>query len=364
MHIYVHIPFCHRICPYCAFYKHTPGATDMAGFIEGILREARLRTPEGSRPETLYFGGGTPSMLSLRHFQRLMEGMARHFDLGDLAEFSFEANPATFTEQKVAQWRQWGVNRVSLGVQSWEPRLLALLGRTHTPWQAEESIARLRRAGIPQVNVDLMFSLPGQSLEEWEETLAHTIALNPEHISAYNLTYEEDTEFYRRYGAPASAEDEERDARMFERADELLTQAGYRHYETSNYARADFRSRHNTACWEGRDYYGFGPGAVGTVDGVRYRNGGDTRAYIDALRKGTLPPGDEERLTEEDIRTERLGLYLRTDTGLPPAWIRPQDAPRIESFIREGLAERLENGHVRLIGRGRLLVDAIAVELM
>ena len=364
MHVYVHIPFCHRLCPYCAFYKHTPGATDMAGFVEGILCEARLRIPEGSRPETLYFGGGTPSMLSLRHFQSLMEGMAQYFDLGGLMEFSFEANPATFTERKVEQWRQWGVNRVSLGVQSWEPRLLALLGRTHTPRQAEESIALLRRLGIPQVNIDLMFSLPGQSLAEWEETLVRTVELNPEHISAYNLTYEEDTEFFRRYGAPASAEDEERDARKFERADEMLSQAGYRHYETSNYARCNLLSRHNMAYWKGEDYYGLGPGAVGTVDGVRYRNSGDTRAYIDALRNGMRPPGEEERLTEEDIRTERLGLYLRTDTGLPPAWIRPEDEPRVETFIREGLAERFADGHVRLIGRGRLLVDAIAVELM
>ncbi len=364
MHVYIHIPFCHRICPYCAFYKHTPGATDRAGFVDGLIREAQLRIPKGSRPETLYFGGGTPSMLSPLHFERLMEGLSRHLDLGGLTEFSFEANPATFTERKAAQWRHWGVTRVSLGVQSWEERLLALLGRAHTPRQAEESVSLLRRAGIAEINIDLMFSLPGQSVDEWEHTLLRTVELNPEHISAYNLTYEEGTEFHRLYGTPASQEDEERDAAMFERADALLTQAGYRHYETSNYARGGFLSRHNVSYWEGRDYYGLGPGAVGTLDGIRYGNSGDTGAYIRALENGQLPPGEVERLAPDDIRTERLGLFLRTDTGLPPAWIRPQDEAVIQTFIRDGLGERLADGHFRLVGRGRLLVDAIAVELM
>lgn len=364
MHLYIHIPFCHRVCPYCAFYKHTPGATDMRGFIDGLLTETRLRLPEGTRLETLYFGGGTPSMLSLTHGKRLMEGLARYLDLAHLAEFSFEANPATFNERKAAQWREWGINRISLGIQSWEPRLLQLLGREHTPQQAEESVALLRRAGIPEINIDLMFSLPGQSHEEWEHTLARTVALRPEHISAYNLTYEENTNFHLRYGSPATPEDEERDALMFERAEELLQNAGYRHYETSNYARGGYISRHNMAYWEGKDYIGLGPGAVGTTCGVRYQNAGDTAAYIAALAAGSLPPGSSETLSAEDIRTERLGLYLRTDTGLPARWIRPQDNERVAALIAEGLANFLPNGNLALTGRGRLLVDAVAVELM
>lgn len=364
MHLYIHIPFCHRVCPYCAFYKHTPAATNLRGFIDGLLTEMRLRLPEGTRPETLYFGGGTPSMLSLTHGNRLMEGLARYLDLSELKEFSFEANPATFTERKAAQWQKWGINRISLGIQSWEPHLLRLLGREHTPQQAEESIALLRRAGIPEINIDLMFSLPGQTLRHWEHTLEHTLSLHPEHISAYNLTYEEGTDFYNLYGTPGDPEDEERDALMYECAEERLQRAGYRHYETSNYARNGYLSRHNMAYWEGKDYIGLGPGAVGTVHGRRYKNAASTGDYINSLAAGTLPPGSSETLTPENTRTERLGLYLRTDMGLPPAWIRPQDRAFIQTLIGEGLADYLPNGNLALKGRGRLLVDTIAVELM
>lgn len=362
MHLYLHIPFCQRVCPYCGFYKHTPGAIPIGEFTEALLKEAALRLPRGTKPSTVYFGGGTPAMLSPLRFGRLAEGLATYFDLSSVREFSFEANPAAFNLKKAVQWRSCGVTRVSLGVQSWEPSLLALLGRTHSPEQARRSVDLLREADIPEVNVDLMYALPTQTLAQWEHTLRETLEVFPDHISAYNLTLEEGTPFAERYGA--LPRDEEEDAAMYEMADSLLSHAGFIHYETSNYARGGKQSLHNLAYWMGEDYIGLGPGAVGTWQGVRYRNCDDTVEYIKALSNGTLPPEERESLTAEDIRTERLGLGLRTDKGVPVSLIGEERRSVMDGLIAEGMAECLPNGFFRLIGRGRLLADAIAVELL
>lgn len=361
-HLYIHIPFCHRICPYCAFFKHTPGRTDMRGFVAAVVREARLRLPEGFAPSTIYCGGGTPSMLSPTHLDALVAGLRQWVDFSQLREWSFEANPATLTSAKVRRWRELGITRVSLGVQSLEPELLRLLGRTHTPEQVAADVALLRAEGIEQLNLDLMFSLPGQSLAQWEHTLESALALQPEHLSTYNLSYEEDTAFFERYGAAAG--DEETDVLFFRRADELLRAAGYRHYEISNFARPGYRCRHNLACWRGEDYAALGPGAVGSMGGLRYRNAEDTPAYIAALQAGQLPPALCERLTSAQRRTELLGLQLRTDEGLAPRWLRAQDAPTVRMLEEQGLARRRTDGGLVLTPAGFLVADAIAVELM
>lgn len=364
MHLYIHIPFCHRICPYCSFYKHTPGNTDMKRFIDALLKEASMRLPGHPPVTTVYFGGGTPSMLSSTHLARLVEGLKAYANLSSIEEFSFEANPATFTAKKVCQWKNLGITRISLGIQSWDPGFLSMLGRTHTPEQARESIRLLRQAGMPQVNVDLMFSLPGQSIASWQDTLATTLEQNPDHISTYNLTYEEDTDFYRQHAAGLMESDMERDAAMFELAHNMLTEAGYRHYETSNYAREGALSRHNLAYWQGEDYIGLGPGAYSTVGRIRSFNTSDTTAYMDALLERNLVPEQREYLDDAAYRTERIGLLLRTDEGLPNSWLRPCDRPLVEELIREQMAARKHSGHLVLTGQGRLLVDEIAVELI
>ncbi len=362
MHLYIHVPFCHRICPYCAFFKHTPGRSDIRGYAHAVAQEARLRLPQGSAPRTIYFGGGTPSMLSPTHLEILVNGLRDWLDFSQVQEWSFESNPATFTATKVQHWRQLGINRVSLGVQSFDAGLLKLLGREHTPADVATSIQLLRDAGIPQVNIDLMFSLPGQTLQQWEHTLQSAIALQPDHISTYNLTYEEDTDFFRHYGATAG--DEETDVSMFTLADELLTAAGFRHYEISNYARPGCESLHNLACWHGEDYCGLGPGAVGTMQGIRYCNSGDTAAYTAALKNGSLPPGQAETLDPATRRTELLGLLLRTDEGLPASMLRPQDDAFIAILQNEGLATLTPAGRLLLTCSGRLVADEIAVGLI
>lgn len=301
-------------------------------------------------------------MLSPTHLGNMIAGLREHIDFSQLQEWSFEANPATLTPDKTQQWHELGITRVSLGVQSFEPRLLHLLGRTHSPEQVAKDIELLRRAGIPQINLDLMFSLPGQSLQEWENTLRTALSHAPNHISTYNLTYEEDTDFFRQFGEDAG--DEATDVAMFEMADDMLTSAGYRHYEISNYAQPGCRSLHNMACWRGEDYYALGPGAVGSVAGIRYRNTENTTEYIAALQSGNLPPGHVETLTAEARRTELLGLILRTDEGLPANMLRPQDEAFLAIIQEEGLATRGPNGQLYLTRQGRLVADEIAVGLL
>lgn len=334
----------------------------MRGFVRAIVKEAERRLPADFSPQTLYFGGGTPSMLSPTHLHDIVHGLRQVADLSRLQEWSFEANPATFTHAKVEQWLNLGINRISLGVQSMDESTLHFLGREHTPEQVKQSIRILREVGIPQINIDLMFSLPGQTIEQWAHTLEATLALQPNHISAYNLTYEEGTPFYQQFATHMI--DEATDEAMFNLTDECLTAAGYRHYETSNYAQEGCLSLHNLAYWQGEDYYGLGPGACGTLGHTRYENAGDTTAYIQALSSGDLPPHRVEVLSDTDKRTEKLGLWLRTDIPLPASYLRAEDYPYIQALCQEGLAHFSTASGLLLSRRGRLLVDEIVIGLI
>lgn len=371
MHLYVHIPFCHRICPYCSFYKHTPGKTEMKRFIQALIVEAHskrdlLGQAPPDEPRTLYLGGGTPSMLSNRHLGTLITELDSLVSIDSLHEFSFEANPATFTRQKIEFWKSLGMTRVSLGAQSWGPQVLAILGRTHSPETITHAVQTLREVGIPQINLDLMFSIPGQSLESWQDTLDRTIDAAPDHISAYNLTYEEDTEFFNSLAQGNTQIDPDHDAEYFTLADTMLTEAGFRHYETSNYARQGHVSQHNWGYWQGDDYVGIGPGAVSTIGHRRYHNIEDTTAYIrTTLERGT-PEADVEILSPEDKHLERVALLLRTDRGVPQDLLPPHTDTLTDQLIQEGLARAIADNQgprFALVGRGKLLVDEIVAEL-
>jgi len=373
MLLYVHIPFCHRVCPYCSFHKHTPGATPIGRFVEAVVAEARHRFPGAGPARTAYFGGGTPSMLSPSHLRTLFDGLAAPLELEALDEVTLEANPATFDLAKATLFRELGIRRVSLGIQSFDPRALATLGREHDPEQAAESVRLLRRAGMPSVNVDLMFSVPGLSLDDWRRTLEATLALEPDHVSAYNLTYEEDTAFFESLRRGELDLDEDRDAEQFHLAHELLTAAGYEHYETSNYARPGHRSTHNHGYWNGEDYLGLGPSAVSTLGGdgpagdaatarpatVRHTNIADTDRYVRMIEQVGHAITTSEELTAGQLRLERLALLLRTREGVPLGLLDGADP---EPLLEQGLA-RIENDRLVLSGRGAALVDPIAAEL-
>ena len=362
--LYLHIPFCHRICPYCSFYKHTPGSTSIGTFVDAITLEARTRLASANQtPRTLYLGGGTPSMLSPRHLERLFKSLHEQLDFSSLQEVTFEANPATFDLAKAQLFRELGVTRVSLGIQSFTPHVLEILGREHSVAQASEAVEILRQAKIPSINIDLMFSIPGQAKADWDATLQHAISLEPDHISAYNLTYEEDTEFFESLRRGEMRENEDHDAEFFHLADARLSAAGFDHYETSNYAKPGHHSSHNHGYWRGEDYLGLGPSAVSTLDGTRWKNLADTAGYVAQVRSIGHALSESETLDTEARRLERIALGLRTREGIPLDLLAPEALARADHFAAEGLA-RIENQRLTLIHHGRALVDPIAAELI
>ena len=357
VHLYLHIPFCHHICPYCGFYKHTPGRLANRAFVDAILAEAERRGARDLAPETVYFGGGTPSLLSPTLLERLMGGLAERFDFSRVSEYTLEANPATFDLEKARLMRDLGADRISLGVQSFQASVLSTLGRDHTPADAIEAFETLREAGFEKLGLDLMFSIPGQDLALWRADLEQAALLGPEHVSAYNLTYEEDTEFLTKHQEGELDSDEDRDASLFHEASAFFEGAGYVHYEISNYARPGFESRHNRAYWSGADYLGLGPGAVSTMNGRRWKTLPDTAAYVRAVTAGIDTAVEMENLSEEDLRLEALAMQLRTREGAPARLLHEPNP--LESLIEEGWIER-RGDRIVLTREGRALADPIA----
>jgi oxygen-independent coproporphyrinogen-3 oxidase len=358
-HIYVHIPFCARICPYCAFYKERADSSQTQRFCEALLCETEsLRERFAIRPQTIFIGGGTPTALTTAQLEFLLGGFRDRLDLSGVVEWTVEANPGSVSPRKAALLRGLGVSRISLGVQSWDDDLLKLLGREHDAAQAESSFRILREAGFNNLSIDLMFGLPGQTLGQWEEALAKTIALQPEHISTYCLTYEEDTDFFARQARGEFREDSDSDAQFLESAMRMLEEAGFEHYEISNYARSGFASVHNRGYWAGDDYLGIGPSAFSTVGLERWQNIPDYRAYSDRVLAGSSAVVSTELLTAEMKRGERIALALRTGAGIPLAELKqwPQES---REFVDLGLLQE-RNGNFVLTPRGKLLADTVA----
>jgi oxygen-independent coproporphyrinogen-3 oxidase len=359
-HLYVHIPFCARICPYCAFYKNLLDRSQTGRFCEAILRE--LKVSAIAAPSTIYFGGGTPTALTTSQLEFLLSGFHEQLDLSILPEWTMEANPGSVSARKAGLLYKFGVNRISLGVQSWDEDLLKLLGREHSALQAKESFRILRDAGFTNINVDLMFGLPGQTIDQWRTTLEKTIALEPEHISAYCLTYEEDTEFFLRHARGEFRQDSDADAEFFELGMLTLESAGYEHYEISNYARPGFQSAHNRAYWAGEDYLGIGPSAFSTVGFERWQNVCDYRAYADRVLAGESPIASRENLTGEMKRTERIALSLRTGDGVSFSDLKGF-TQQTNEFIALGLLRQSDSKFL-LTRKGKSLADSVAEALV
>lgn len=362
-HLYVHIPFCARICLYCAFYKERADSSQTQRFCEALLSE--MEDAAGRFPlklETIFLGGGTPTALTTAQLEYLLGGMRGRLDLSRVKEWTVEANPGSVSPRKAALLRMMGVSRASLGVQSWDDGLLKLLGREHDAVQAEASFHILREAGFENVSIDLMFGLPGQTLGQWEADLEKTIALRPDHISTYCLTYEEDTEFFLRHARGEFREDPESDAQFLEAAIRMLEAADFQHYEISNYARPGFASAHNRGYWAGHDYLGVGPSAFSTVGMQRWQNVCDYRAYADRVLAGSSPIGSTETLTPEMKRTERIALALRTRDGIPSRELRPWPNESRE-LIGLGLLREADGTFV-LTPRGKLLADSVAAAFL
>ena len=362
-HIYVHIPFCARICPYCAFYKTLLDRSQTQRFCEALIGE--LETHGQSRrlrPRTIYFGGGTPTALTTAQLEFVLGRFRNALDLSELIEWTIEANPGSVSATKAALLRRLGISRISLGVQSWDDDLLKLLGREHNAKQAAHSFQIFRSAGFSNINVDLMFGLPGQTVRQWKQTLERTIALKPEHISTYCLTYEEDTEFFVRHARGEFRQDSDADGDFFAMTMSILEDAGYVHYEISNYARPGFRSAHNHAYWSGAEYLGIGPSAFSTVGMTRWQNVAEFRQYSDAVLSKRSPIGSSERLTKEMKRTEKIALSLRTDTGAA-AHLFDAFPNQTREFVKLGLLRKTKKRFV-LTHAGKALADSVAAEFV
>lgn len=358
-HLYFHIPFCPKLCPYCSFFVETGAKNKNTAFIEALLADLRRACGEYDiRPKTIYFGGGTPSALLESQLDLLLSGLRKTLDFSDVEEFSLEANPATVKPSKARLLQAHGVTRISLGVQSWDDALLKTLGRVHTAATAEKTYETLREAGIPAVNLDLMFSVPGQTELQWHTTLAKTIALAPNHISTYCLTYEEDTEYFRKLTGGTFVQNIELDAQLFEHTMDTLASAGFAQYEISNHARPGCESRHNRAYWLGADYLGFGPGAFSTVGENRWETIRDTAEYTRRAHAGESTANFRETLTAAQRVGEIAAFRIRMSEGIPRTELAPW-ADKIAEFETIGLLET-HGDNLRLTRRGKLLADSVA----
>lgn len=336
----------------------------MAGFVQAVLQELKLHQRlHAVKPRTIFFGGGTPTALSETHLNTLLTGLRQLADFSHLEELCLEANPKTISASKARLLKDHGITRISLGVQAWDEPTLQLLGRDHAPDEAVETYDILRQAGIPGVNLDLMFSIPGQNLDVWIEGLKKTIALQPDHVSCYNLTYEEDTEFLVKLRQGKLDTDGDRDADHFYAAIDLLNGAGYEHYEISNYAKPGHRSLHNQAYWRGSDYLGLGPSAYSTHRRTRWKNVADTTEYIRLLNEKRVPIVESEDLNDRQWLMERVALELRTAEGMSQERVDPSLSVTLQTLVDECLIEQ-RDGRIRLTRTGKGLTDRIAEMLL
>jgi oxygen-independent coproporphyrinogen III oxidase len=378
-HLYVHLPFCAHRCGYCDFVTAVGRQGDHARYVDALLAELGLeRELLAPEVETIFLGGGTPTFTEPVALERLLAG------LPDAAEVTVEANPETVTPELASLLRRNRVNRVSLGAQSFQPALLEVLDRVAGPDDVRRAVYLLRDAGFDNVSLDLIYGIPGQSASEVERDLAEALALEPEHLSAYELEAKPGTRFTRAHGAELARQAESMES-YFELVVEMLTGAGYRWYETANFCRAasgeasgrDLRSHHNLGYWLGHDYLGLGVGAVSTIENRRWRNAPSIRGYLEALEAGGRPPREPEELSDEVRETERVMLGLRLDEPVTVA-SAGLDRRELERLERLGLVSCAGSGvegdvaastegsltAVSLTAKGRFLGDGVTAHLL
>jgi oxygen-independent coproporphyrinogen-3 oxidase len=377
---YVHVPFCRHICPYCDFYKVALGAAGRGArgrYARAVAREIDLLAvmhPEANhRPlASIYLGGGTPSSLELAHLTIILDAVRARFPLTEDCEITLEANPETCTPARLTGWHAAGFNRVSLGGQTFDDRLLIKIGRGHKAATVRLALRRARRAGFTNLSLDLMFALPGQTLESWMADIEETIAWAPEHISFYGLTLHPGTRFHDLHEAgklPLPEDDLQAD--MYLQARRVLLEAGYEHYEISNFARPGFRARHNENYWTGGDWLAAGPGAHATLSDLRWDNPSDLEAWQSTVGNGRLPRSVPLTVTREERWTEGILLGLRRLDGLDVDALarrtgrdlREERRPGLDRFLAAELLRWVAPSRLALTERGLLLADSIMMEL-
>lgn len=381
--LYIHVPFCAHKCEYCAFYSAPAGGDQIQRYVDALIRELELIAPD-CQPDTLFFGGGTPSMLSLKQWERILETL-RRLGLDHPGEWSVECNPATVSIEKARLLRDAGVNRISMGVQSFNESLLERLGRIHSRDQVYRSYDILRSAGFQNVNIDLMFAIPTQSMDLWKSTVEEALQLGTEHLSCYEVIYEDDTPLYQQLKAGQFDVDEDLACDMYDFLVDRLAEGGFRQYEIANFARDQasrlasgaapnpipglpaYACRHNVTYWRGNDSYGLGPSASEFVRGVRSRNWANTNLYCEQLERGRRAKEFAEALPPLARAGELAAFGLRMNAGWPLAEfhersgldLREEWGREIQDLVQRGWGELVEN-HFRLTRQGLRFADTAA----
>ncbi len=370
---YVHIPFCLSKCHYCEFNSY-PGLEPMFGeYVQALIAEIQ-DTPGGKFEalETIYFGGGTPTILPSEYILDILAALRRTFGIAENAEITIEANPGAIDEPKLSQLRINGFNRLSIGVQSFDDELLKSIGRAHTSQQAVDAYHAARQAGFANIGIDLIFALPGQTLGHWQNTLSKAIELRPEHISLYELSIEEGTHFGELcQQGKLDLPSEDLQLEMYELVISTLTKAGFEHYEVSNFAQPGFRSRHNQVYWRNDPYYGFGAGATSYVNGIRARRLADPKHYITNICSESDPCDFSEQLSGRAKLAETIIQGLRMLDGIDLAIIDAdyctdvtlEFEQEIEKLTRRGLLEEID-GKFKVTHQGLLLMNDVAAEFV
>jgi oxygen-independent coproporphyrinogen III oxidase len=372
--LYLHVPFCAHKCEYCAFYSHPSSGELVNRYVSALLREISTNH-DRFEPGTIFFGGGTPSILTLPQWERILS-LAEHSKWRQAQEWTVECNPATLSLDKARLLRSGGVNRVSMGVQSFDPDLLERLGRVHTREMVFKSFDILRRAGFDNINLDLMFAIPGQTMDTWRESVREALTLGSEHLSCYEVIYEEDTPLFEQLRAGEFDVDEALACDMYEALVDLVSEQGFRQYEVANFARhqsgepsdvPDHACQHNVNYWRGGSFIGLGPSATGYVDGVRSRNWANTTLYCELVEKERSPAESQERLSPLGRAGETAAFGLRMVAGWPFAQflavtgfdLRDQWSSDMDRLVHDGLAQH-DRERFRLTRRGLRFADTAA----
>ena len=369
LELYIHIPFCIKKCDYCDFLSGPVSRAGQEAYVYALLREIKEAASREKRPvSTLFIGGGTPSVLPVDLMELLLRELSEQFRFLPAAECTIEANPGTLTEEKLVLYRKYGLNRISIGLQSPVDQELKMLGRIHDYREFLESYELARHVGFDNINVDLMFAIPGQSYEGWVRNLRTVAALAPEHISAYSLIIEKGTPFFSR---KLDLPDEDTEYRMYEDVAGILGEYGYHQYEISNYARSGFECRHNKGYWTRMDYLGLGLGAASLIGKKRFTNTNIMEEYLNHSRDLTGIRKDVEILEKKDEMGEFMFLGLRMTEGVSEeefqeyfhVSVEKIYGRVIEKYIRQGLLEK-RNGRIFLTRRGIHVSNAVMADFL
>ncbi|MBF6977363.1 oxygen-independent coproporphyrinogen III oxidase [Streptococcus macedonicus] len=362
---YVHIPFCTQICYYCDFSKVFIKNQPVDDYLQALIREFESYDIEQLR--TLYIGGGTPTSITAQQLDYLLTNLTKHLDLSVLEEFTIEANPGDLTDDKIEVLKKSAINRVSLGVQTFNDKQLKRIGRSHNESQIYSTIDHLKTAGLDNISIDLIYALPGQTMEDVKENVAKAIALDIPHLSLYSLILEHHTVFMNKMRrGKLNLPQEDLEVEMFEYIIAELEANGFEHYEISNFTKPGFESRHNLMYWDNAEYYGVGAGASGYLNGVRYRNRGPIQHYLKAVSEGNARLS-EEVLTKDEMMEEELFLGLRKKSGVSIAKFEEKFGVSFEEHYGQIVTELCQQGLlvsddkvVRMTKKGLFLGDTVA----